>query len=394
MIKMITKKALMILIKKKMPKHASAFRQELRPGPRLLPIGYGFLLILAVVQFSFTARAAESCKFRGSLDEAYCDEDRNMVADPPADTKNWRDPSTLVFAYTPAENRINYAVKLRPFLGYLEQCLGRRVIYFRQGGLFPDPTPGNTAQIDAMRTGRLHISGFTTGGTAFAVNLAGAIPFAISGNAAGFQNYRVMTIVKPESGFRTLADLKGRRVAHTTATSNSGNLVPRAFFPSLGLAPDKDYRVTYSGGHEWSILGVRSGEFEAAPVASNVFGRMVSRRQIKPDDFRIIWQSAPFPSSAFAFSHDLRPELSRSIRQCFLDYRFPETLRRELALDDNDRFWPADYAVQWAPVRAVADAVNAPYNRAAFDQESRREFEAEQRRKQRAQVQPTAQNQR
>ncbi len=341
-----------------------------------------------------SAQAPGRCNFRGALEDTYCDDDRNMVADLPADPKTWRDPATLIFAYTPVENRINYALRLRPFLAHLEQCVGRRIIYFKQGGLFPDPTPGNTAQIDAMRTGRLHISGFTTGGTAFAVNLAGAVPFAIFGNANGFQNYRVLMIVKPESSFRTLSDLKGRRVAHTTATSNSGNLVPRAFFPGLGLIPDKDYNVTYSGGHEWSILGVRGGEFDAAPVASNIFGRMMARRQIRQEDFRTIWQSAPFPSSAFAVSHDLNPELSRSIRQCFLEYRFPENLRRELALEDNDRFWPADYATHWAPVRAVADAVNAPYNRAAFDQESRREFEAEQRRKQRAQIQNGSQPQR
>lgn len=349
---------------------------------------------LIILSAAASAQTPGRCNFRGALEETYCDDDRNMVADLPADPKTWRDPTTLIFAYTPADNRINYALRLRPFLAHLEQCTGRRIIYFKQGGLFPDPTPGNTAQIDAMRNGRLHISGFTTGGTAFAVNLAGAIPFAIFGNASGFQNYRVMMIVKPESSFRNLSDLKGRRVAHTTATSNSGNLVPRAFFPGLGLVPDKDYNVIYSGGHEWSILGVRGGEFDAAPVASNVFGRMVARRQIRQEDVRTIWQSAPFPSSAFAFSHDLKPELSRSIRQCFLEYRFSESLRRELALEDNDRFWPADYATHWAPVRAVADAVNAPYNRAAFDQESRREFEAEQRRKQRAQIQNGSQPQR
>jgi phosphonate transport system substrate-binding protein len=53
----------------------------------------------------------------------------------------------------------------------------------------------------------------------------------------------------------------------------------------------------------------------------------------------------------------------------------------------NDRFWPATYAQEWAPVRAVADAVSAPYNRAAFDAESRRELEAEQRRNQQRQQQ-------
>lgn len=39
----------------------------------------------------------------------------------------------------------------------------------------------NAAQIEAMRAGRLHVAGFSTGPTAFAVNIAGAVPFAIKG---------------------------------------------------------------------------------------------------------------------------------------------------------------------------------------------------------------------
>jgi hypothetical protein len=58
------------------------------------------------------------------------------------------------------------------------------------------------------------------------------------------------------------------------------------------------------------------------------------------------------------------PSSPQRIRQCFFDFRFPEAMRRDLG--GNDRFWPATYAQHWAPVRAVADAVNAPYNRAAL----------------------------
>ena len=40
-------------------------------------------------------------------------------------------------------------------------------------------TPEVAAEIEAMRSGRLHVGGFSTGPTAFAVNIAGAVPFAI-----------------------------------------------------------------------------------------------------------------------------------------------------------------------------------------------------------------------
>jgi phosphonate transport system substrate-binding protein len=329
--------------------------------------------------------AAAQCSHRGALDDAYCDEDRDLVADPPRDPARLRDPSTLVFAYTPVEDPALYANQFRPFTDYLSQCTGRRVVYFQ--------VTSNAAQVEAMRSGRLHIAGFSTGPTAFAVNLAGAVPFAVKGGPEHYESYRVAVLVRADSPFRTLADLKGKRVAHTSATSNSGNLAPRAFFPALGLVPDQDYRVVYSGGHDRSVMGVAAGDYDAAPVASDVYGRMVQRGQVRGENLRVIWQSAPFPTSSFALAHDLKPELAQRIRQCFFDFRFPEAMRRDLG--GNDRFWPATYLKDWEPVRQVADAVNAPYTRANFDAEARAEEaaaarRAQQRQQQQQQQQPPA----
>jgi phosphonate transport system substrate-binding protein len=67
------------------------------------------------------------------------------------------------------------------------------------------------------------------------------------------------------------------------------------------------------------------------------------------------------------------------IKQCFYDFRFPPEMSRDLG--GNDRFVPATYLKDWEPVRFVADKVNAPYTRAAFDVEARREAEAEARRR-------------
>lgn len=344
---------------------------------KLLPAAGFAAALLTAMPWSQGRAQDAACSFRGSLDDAFCDEDRDMVADTPRDPARLRDPSTLVFAYTPVEDPALYAQQFRPLTDYLSRCTGKRVVYFQ--------VTSNAAQVEAMRSGRLHIAGFSTGPTAFAVNLAGAVPFAVKGNADAYESYRVLTLVRADSPFQTLADLKGRRVAHTSATSNSGNLAPRAFFPQHGLVPDQDYRVVYSGGHDRSVMGVNAGDYDAAPVASDVFNRMVQRGQVRRENFRVIWQSDPFPTSSFALAHDLRPELADRVRQCFYDFRFPEAMSRDLG--GNDRFWPATYARDWAPVRAVADAVNAPYNRAAFDAESRRELEAEQRRRQQQQQQ-------
>ena len=83
-----------------------------------------------------------------------------------------------------------------------------------------------------------------------------------------------------------------------------------------------------------------------APVASDVFERMVSRGTVKADDFRIIYKSPIFPTSSFAYAHDLKPELPRRLVDCFYDFRFPESMQKEF--NGDDRFFPITYQKDWA----------------------------------------------
>jgi phosphonate transport system substrate-binding protein len=310
--------------------------------------------------------AAQDCRNRGQLDTLYCDENGDLVADTPIDPRKWKDPATLVFAYTPVEDPAVYQNVFKPFTDHLAQCTGKRVIYY--------PVQSNTAEIEAMRSGRLHIAGFSTGPTGFAVNLAGAIPFAIKGNTKELQGYHLIAVVKASSPFQKLGDLKGKRVAHTSPSSNSGNLAPRVLFPPQGLKPDEDYRPLMSGGHDKSALGVASGDYDMAPVASDVFYRMVERGAIKGDDFRVLYKSPLFPTSSFAYSHDLKPDLQTKIRECFFAFRFTPAMIKEF--DGNDRFFPITYKEHWAVVRDIAEKTGTPFNRSAYDVEAKREDEA------------------
>lgn len=312
------------------------------------------------------ASAQDACKNRGQLDDRYCDENGDLVADVPKDPAKQRDPSTLVFAYTPVEDPAVYENVFRPFTDYLGKCVSKRVVYF--------PVQSNSAEIEAMRSGRLHVAGFSTGPTGFAVNMAGAIPFATKGTGSEVQGYQLFFLVKKDSPFKTLADLKGKRVAHTSPSSNSGHLAPQVLFPKEGLKPDADYKPLFSGGHDKTTLGVRAGDYDGGPVASDVYGRMVIRGTVKDDDFRIIFKSEVFPTSSFAYAHDLKPELAEKIKSCFYDFKFTPEMTKEF--NGNDRFVPITYEKNWAVVRQVAEGSGTPYNRAAYDREAKREAEA------------------
>lgn len=323
------------------------------------------LALAFAAAFAFSAGPQE-CKNRGDLDALYCDENGDMVADTPKDAKKLKTPNTLVFTYTPVEDPAVYEKVFKPFTDYLGQCTGKRVVFYQ--------VQSNAAEIEAMRSGRLHVGGFSTGPTAFAVNIAGAVPFAIKGYEKDFQGYNLIVIVKADSPFQKLSDLKGKKVAHTSPSSNSGHLAPLALFPKEGLKPDVDYKPLFSGKHDQSVLGVNSGDYDAAAVASDVFHRMAVRGQIKEDDFRVIYRSAKFPTSSFAYAHDLEPAFRDKMLKCFYDYRYTDEMKK--AFDGADRFFPINYKEHWAVVRDVAEAGGDKFNKAAYEKESKREEEA------------------
>src|SRR5881394_3500965 len=110
---------------------------------------------LVVLFLSLGAYAADACKHRGELDTMYCDDNNDMVADPPADQKKWKNPSTIVFTYTPVADPAVYENIFKPFMTSLAKRLDKKVLFYQ--------VQSNAAEIEAMRSGRLHVAGFSTG---------------------------------------------------------------------------------------------------------------------------------------------------------------------------------------------------------------------------------------
>lgn len=321
------------------------------------------LSIIAVPVFSGGQQEAEKvtqeCSHRGLLDVQYCDENRDLVADLPPESQQ-KDPDVLFFTYTPLEDPAIYIGMFEPFLEHIEKITGKEVRYFT--------AQSYAAQIEAMRSGRLHIAGISTGPTCFAVNLAGYIPFSIMGTEEGNYGYRLQIITHKDSGITSIQDLKGKTVAHTEESSNSGNQAPRALLPEEGIVPDKDYKVTYSGGHGPSILGVYNQDYAAACIASSVLDRMADRGEVDMADIRIIYETdPPFPTTSFGYAHDLVPELKEKIEEAFFTYEFAGTpLGKEFS--DVDGFIPITYKEHWKPIRTIQEYNGVQYTKEGLEE--------------------------
>ncbi|MGE0750939.1 MAG: phosphate/phosphite/phosphonate ABC transporter substrate-binding protein [Variibacter sp.] len=316
--------------------------------------GWAFLAAFASALLSFTtaASAQPSCSNRGTLDARYCDANSDLVADTPADAAQQKNPETLIFSYTPVEDPSVYENVFSDFIAHLSKVTGKRVKWFS--------AESYAAQVEAMRSGRLHIAGVASGPTPFAVNLAGFVPIMAMERKDGTIGYTLQLIVPKDSPIKTIADLKGKRVAHVTPSSNSGDTAPRVLFKAQGIEPGKDYEIIYSGKHDNSIMGVVNKDYDAAPIASSVLDRMVARGMLKREDLRVVYESAPFPRTAFGVAHDLTPELQEKIKQAFLTFDFVHSkLGKEFK--DEKAFKPIDYKRDWVDIRTIQKETGISY---------------------------------
>lgn len=309
-------------------------------------------LMLTAAAMVLCAGAAQA---EFTLDSRYTDADGDMIADIPTDPAQLVDPDTLIFAYTPVEDPAVYATAWSDFLTHLEKETGKKVQFF--------PVGNNAAQIEAMRAGRLHIAGFNTGSNPLAVACAGFRPFTIMAAKDGSFGYEMEIITYPGSGIEDVPGIKGRKMAFTSETSNSGFKAPSALLKSeFGMVAGTDFEPVFSGKHDNSILGVANKDYDAAAIANSVKTRMIDRDVVKADQFKVLYTSQTFPTTGFGTAYNLTPDLQKKIENAFYDFDWEgTTLQTEFSKSGEEKFIPITFKENWAVIRQIDEANGVSY---------------------------------
>ena len=303
-------------------------------------------LISAAVSFSAVA-----------MDPRFKDSDGDLVADTPTNSADWIDPPVLVFAYTPVEDPAVYAKVWEEFIDHLATMTGKKVQFF--------PVQSNAAQLEAMRAGRLHVAGFNTGSNPIAVNCAGFVPFAMMASKDNAFGYEMEIITFPGSGISKVEDIKGKKMAFTSETSNSGFKAPSALLKDkFKMEAGKDFEAVFSGKHDNSILGVANQDYPAAAIANSVKQRMIARDAVKPEQIEVIYKSETFPTTGYGHVYNLKPELAQKVKDAFFSFDWEGTgLQNEFTKSQppQEKFMPITYKEHWSVVRDIDRAMGVTY---------------------------------
>jgi len=179
--------------------------------------------------------------------------------------------------------------------------------------------------MNALIAGQINLawlSGFSYCQT-FSDSKGGVEPLVAAAAVDGSMGYNAVVVVKADSPYKTIDDLKGKIVARTDPLSGSGYLIPTAAFRAMGKPVDEYYKSPLSGGHVQSVLGVLKGTYDAAftwTSKGDGFGnirQMMNQGLLKREDIRIIWTSDPLPSPPVVIRKDIPADMRADMLKLF-----------------------------------------------------------------------------
>ncbi|MFE5323121.1 phosphate/phosphite/phosphonate ABC transporter substrate-binding protein [Paenibacillus sp. NPDC056579] len=182
-----------------------------------------------------------------------------------------------------------------------------------------------TAVVEAMRTKKIDIASFGPFSYIIAAERSGAVAMAVKAVNEKEATYQSLIVVPAASPAQKISDLKGKTFLFADPASTSGHLFPRAaMIKELGITNDKIEsffsNVSFSGGHDKSILAIAKGTADGAGVCDTCIKRVVDAGLVKESDYRVIGKSDPIPQSPMAYRKDLPADLIEKIKQFMLNY--------------------------------------------------------------------------
>jgi phosphonate transport system substrate-binding protein len=232
---------------------------------------------------------------------------------------DWREKHKVIkIGSVTVETQAATITRFKPLADHMEKKFGVKVEVF---------TASDYAGIvQALSAGHIHLG--RMGGAAYAagyIDSSGGIePLVMNVEPNGGKGYHSVLIVRSDSPYKSLDDLKGKTLAWADPNSTSGYLVPNAALREAGIDPQKHFgRTLFSGGHEQSVLGVLKGTLDSAFTwtspghQSGQFRIMMDRGILKLEDLRIVWESPLIANPLWAVPKNIPADMKKDLLAYF-----------------------------------------------------------------------------
>jgi phosphonate transport system substrate-binding protein len=232
----------------------------------------------------------------------------------PAQADDWREEyPELTMGVITEENAEDREKRWGPVRDYLKEVLGVPVKW-REATDY-------AGVIEALKAKKIELAWFgpASFSRAWMVTDGRAVPLVAEIDKDGGFGYYGVIIVRKDSPYQRVEDLKGKKFGFADPNSTSGHQAPRFFLTEQGYDPDKFFgSTTFSGSHENSVKMLYDGQFDAVATwwtnekKSNM-SRMENKGMIPEGEYRIIWKSPRLPSDPFTVPAWLPAQMHQDI---------------------------------------------------------------------------------
>jgi phosphonate transport system substrate-binding protein len=252
-----------------------------------------------------------------------------------AAAKDCPNNGTVRFGVNPFEA----AAKLVPIYGHIGDLLGKKIDCKVQVFI----ATSYTAEVEAMRAGKLEIGEFGPLGYVLANKVAHAEAVAAFADKDGKPiTYTAGIVTWPGSGLTTLKDVAGKSFGYSDPASASGHLFPAYALRKIGIDPDKDVKPIYAGSHTASFEALRNHKVQAGELNSQEVDSATMAGIYKPGDYVQLWTSEPIPNDPLAVRANLpagfKARVTRALQTLDLSELSPED--RKIILADGAKLVP------------------------------------------------------
>lgn len=175
--------------------------------------------------------------------------------------------------------------------------------------------------LDRFEAERLDGAFFGSFTGALAIERLHVVPLARPVNLDGTSTYRGYLFVRKDSGIRTAADMRGKRMAFVDKATTAGYVFPLAWLREHGVRGDRGFfgETWLSGSHDAAISAVLDREADVGAAKHSVYDRVRAEDPRVDRELLVVAQSPAVPSNGLCVRPDLAPDLREALRRALLD---------------------------------------------------------------------------
>lgn len=175
-----------------------------------------------------------------------------------------------------------------------------------------------SAVIEALGAGKAQMAALATFAYLQAHQKYG-VEVALVATRYGTPYYKGEIIAGADTGIKSIADVKGKKMCWVDASSTSGYIVPRVMLKAAGVDPDKDLaQQVEAGSHDNVVLSVYRGDCDCGATYVDARGNIEKDFPDVKTKVVVIAESAEIPNDGLQFVKDFPADMKAKIVKAFV----------------------------------------------------------------------------